>query len=574
MKQSQNDLILSILNKIMEEELKNGNNLLSSIEILYIVFKAKMEKISLDLPTKEIVTKIFLNNKVPHTVQIFSFHKLNLFENITISDIKTFVLDSYKSIIFAESKRVVSQTTMPRGISKLLTELLDINNSDEVVVTGSDISHDLSLQLAELYPSSNFTVFYNHEKLNELFSMIAEILDYKIKYNLQDFFRIDKKFHVKTIFCIPTWGAKTENTSMEKFIQEKGYEFHITRSEDAYILKTLEMLSEDGIAILCVPFGILHRQNNPVLTYLIDNKHISSVIVLAQGLFPIGQVKTALLIISKKANPNIRLVNASEFYSKNRKLCNEITGTDIMDIFNAYTNDSKYATTVSNERIANNFYSLNPTEYLQNPVIKIQGLPDNMKFVKLSEILANKPIRGVLIKSEILDKKVNNANFYYLTQKNIIDNQISVELQSIPEQYNKIKYCLNENDIVLSFIMSDIIKVAIAQNIGDQKILVSNMLYKLTPNTQKIHPVYLKMILENEETVKILKAYASGLGATTTLSIQTLCDIQIPLPPMKMQAEIVAKYEQLQEHKRILMEELKNIENSKRLLFVTSFQKR
>ena len=62
-----------------------------------------------------------------------------------------------------------------------------------------------------------------------------------------------------------------------------------------------------------------------------------------------------------------------------------------------------------------------------------------MKFVKLSEILANKPIRGVLIKSEILDKKVNNANFYYLTQKNIIDNQISVELQSIPEQYNKIK---------------------------------------------------------------------------------------------------------------------------------------
>lgn len=558
----------------MEEELKNGNNLLSSIEIIYIVFKAKMEKISLDLPIKEIVKKIFSNKKVPHTIQNLSFSRLNIFENIGIEDIRTFIFDSYKSIIFTESKRVVSETIMPKGISKLLTELLDPDNSEEVVVAGSDISHDLSIQLAELSPSTNFTVFYNHEKLNELFSMIAEILDYKIKYNLQDFFRIDENFHAKTIFCIPTWGVKTENTSMEKFIQEKGFGFNITRSEDAYILKTLEMLSEDGIAILCIPFGILYRQKNPVLTYLIDNKHVSSVIVLAQGLFPIGQVKTALLIISKKKNLNIRLVNASEFFSKNRKQCNEITGTDIMDIFNAYTNDSKYATTVSNERIANNFYSLNPTEYLQNPVIKIQGLPGNMKFVKLSEVLTNKPIRGILIKSEILDKKVNNADFYYLTQKNIVDNQITTELQKIPEQVNKMKYCLKENDIVLSFIMSDIIKVAIAQNIGDQKILVSNMLYKLSPNTEKIHPVYLKMVLENEETVKILKAYASGLGATTTLSIQTLCDIQIPLPPMEMQAEIVTKYEQLQEHKRILMEELKNIENSKRLLFVTSFQKR
>ena len=133
---------------------------------------------------------------------------------------------------------------------------------------------------------------------------------------------------------------------------------------------------------------------------------------------------------------------------------------------------------------------------------------------------------------------------------------------------------MKENDIIISVVTTDVIKVAMAKDIGDLKIVVSNMLYKLTPNSDKVRPLFLKAVLSNPAASRLFKAYSTGAGATSTLPIDVLCNTEITLPPLDKQDIFVKNYEELMNTRLMLVEQIHKIDKSKDLLFVRSFQEK
>lgn len=64
-------------------------------------------------------------------------------------------------------------------------------------------------------------------------------------------------------------------------------------------------------------------------------------------------------------------------------------------------------------------------------------------------------------------------------------------------------------------------------------------------NTDKVNPVYLELILGSKTYQDIFKAASSGATSMTRLSIYSLMNIAVPLPPLVVQEAMVAKIEKL-----------------------------
>ena len=103
---------------------------------------------------------------------------------------------------------------------------------------------------------------------------------------------------------------------------------------------------------------------------------------------------------------------------------------------------------------------------------------------------------------------------------------------------------------------------------------MSNMLYKLTPNPDKVHPLFLKAVLSNPAASRLFKVYSTGTGATSTLPIDVLCNTEITLPPLEKQNMFVKNYEDLMNTRHMLVEQIHKIDKSKDLLFLKSFQEK
>ena len=84
----------------------------------------------------------------------------------------------------------------------------------------------------------------------------------------------------------------------------------------------------------------------------------------------------------------------------------------------------------------------------------------------------------------------------YLTVSDIQDNYILPSLRCLKNiEEREIKYCLKENDIVVAKMGQP--KIGLVGDIGENKIILSQNLYVLRPDTAKINPVYLRAFFES-----------------------------------------------------------------------------
>lgn len=537
-----------------------------------LVLKAKQNNISLDKSSRELIEELYEND--------FSFifsgvdiKNLSSFNDVTIEDLISFVSD-FQAALASYGKRS-PEIIIPEKVITLNCKLIELSENDNLDMIGEACPVS-AIQVAKTYSLSDIYTYSLQYRYKEFAALVSDVLGYKARFIAGEYYLFNYIEHAKKVISFPMWCCNTEHTVMGTYLEEKGYKPTHNNSTEAGILFAVDALTEEGTAAVCVPLGLIQKTDNSVLKDIINKKLLKAVVTLPGGIFQSTDIKTAILILTKKKNDTVRFVNGSEFFSKNRKLCNELSDTNIMEITNAYYNKSEYAKDVIIEDIKAKNYSLNYINYFVEPKIVITGM-GSKKYpsVKLSEVLLAKPIRGTLIKSEVLNAETGNTTYRYLTSKNIIDNEIDQYLPEIPEQDKKVdKYCLKENDIILSVVTTDVIKVAIAQNIGELKIVVSNMLYKLTPNPEKVRPLFLKAVLSHPDAARVFKAYSSGSGSTSTLPIDVLCNTEIILPPLDKQDIFVKNYEELMNTRSMLVEQIHKIDKSKDLLFVTSFQEK
>lgn len=550
----------------------NPYNVLNLYVICALVLKAKQNGISLDKSSVGLVKELYKND-YPNILHEIDINNLSFFEDVNIEDLKYF-LQNYQSTLSINGKRDL-EFFIPEKIVSLICKLLELTDTDTLNMFGETCPF-AALHIANTYSLSDIHTYSMQYNSKEVAELLSEVLSYKINFIAGEYYLFNYIEQTNKVISFPMWYCDTQHSAMGTYLAEKGYKSTNHNSTEAGILIALDALKADGIAAVCVPLGLIQKRDNPVIKDIIEKKQIKAIISLPGGIFPTTEIKTAVLILSKKQNDSVRFVNGSEFFTKNRKLRNELSDTNIMEITNAYFNKSEYAKNVTIEEIKAKDYSLNYINYFVEPKIIIAGLGRNKyPSVRIADVLLAKPIRGTLIPSEVLDSEAGNSSYRYLTAKKIIDNEICLDLPEIPEQDKKIdKYCLKENDILLSVVTTDIIKVAIAKEIGDLNIVVSNMLYKLTPNPGKVRPLFLKAVLSNPAAARLFKVYSTGAGATSTLPIDILCNTEITLPPLEKQDIFVKNYEELMHTRSMLIEQIRKIDKSKDLLFVKSFQEK
>lgn len=85
-------------------------------------------------------------------------------------------------------------------------------------------------------------------------------------------------------------------------------------------------------------------------------------------------------------------------------------------------------------------------------------------------------------------------------------------------------------------------KVAIVPS-NNRKGIINQALLKLTPSTEKIDTVFLKYLLEGDEIQDKYFRNQPGVAIQNVASVSTLKSMKIPLPPLDIQREIVARIE-------------------------------
>lgn len=106
------------------------------------------------------------------------------------------------------------------------------------------------------------------------------------------------------------------------------------------------------------------------------------------------------------------------------------------------------------------------------------------------------------------------------------------------EKFNEMKrFELNTGDLIMSC-SGTIGKIAIVPD-NIQRGIINQALLILSPN-KKVSDIYLKLWLQSENFQDSLKKYTKGAAIKNVASVKILKNIEIPLPPLPQQKQIVA----------------------------------
>lgn len=145
-----------------------------------------------------------------------------------------------------------------------------------------------------------------------------------------------------------------------------------SKADFAFVLHVLSYLSARGrAAIVCFP-GIFYRggAEQKIRKYLVDNNFVETVISLPPNLFYGTSIAVNILVLSKhKTESKTQLIDASgeDFFKKetNNNILLPEHIERIIDIFGNKEEVQYVATTIDNNKIAENDYNLSVSSYVE-----------------------------------------------------------------------------------------------------------------------------------------------------------------------------------------------------------------
>lgn len=548
----------------IERVLRNSNielNSNPSYLLILIAYLARKQNVTLNLTIEEIIKEITFKNFTPEYFSNVLDKKLSLEEYESIPE------DEMISYLTIPNSNMFSYSIhQPKGINELCCKILELNEKDSVLDIGSGLASFL------IYVEQSYTVksIEGIDISTEAILRakgIAEINNITLSLYVEDIFTIDTTKKYDKVFSLPPFKMAS-NECMQKYICEKfGLDFEKASSELCFMMKALDLLSKEGKAVICMPASIMYSNtkiNKEFNKYLIENNYLEAVIELPGNIFPNTGVKTALIVLSH-SNKDVRFVNASEMYTKERRGENVLLSDNVKNIYESFVSDSKFSKTISTIDISKKDFSLSPNNYLLSPKIILKKISD---YKQLQELVEMKILRGVQIKADDLNDldTTNETGYYYLSLKNIRNGTIDENLtniENIEEKYNK--YVLKENDMVLSLTATDAVKIAIATNIKNKKILVASNLYIIRLKNM-INPFFLKALFETEEAQNLFASFTVGTSLPT-ISIDFLNKLEIPVPPLSVQNKIASRYLSMSEEKNSLLSRYEKLTSVQKQLF-------
>lgn len=446
-----------------------------------------------------------------------------------------FLLSAYKHILNQNTEKRLGDKLKPDDRKKLATNFV-----------GYDISPDMvRLSLANMYLHGfatpqihEYDTLSSEDRWQETFDVIL----------------------ANPPFMTPKGGIRPH----------KKFGVQANKAEVLFTDYIAEHLNSNGRAGIVVPNGIVATTQTAYkqLRKLLIQDSLLAVISLPAGCFnPYSGVKTSILILDKKLAHKSNDILFIKVENDGFDLGAQRSPIEINDLPTALKILTDYKGSIEGK---NEFdiarYKIEATvtnkeTLLQSSNIlltkdkfKSNGTNIHSKFdvVKLESVCKFKrgPFGGSL-KKEIF---VNEGYLVY-EQYHAINNDFNFGRYFITEtkfkEMNGFEVLPNDLLISCSGTMG---KIAIVPEKA-KKGIINQALLKLTPDTSKINPKYLKRILESESIQSIYFRDQEGAAIQNVASVKVLKDIEIPLPSIEIQNLLIVEIE-------IVQEEIQTLRNS------------
>lgn len=539
---------------LMELNFRPEDAGISDLVIAFAAFVAKKHSMSPSVS----VTEALSGDDVPDAVKGFIFGvgskwadlSLSRFEKVSDEDIKNYITDK-----IAERNERVGYVhgvqNQPDTLNILNACLLDIKATDSVVDFGTGFA-SFPIYVANNYKYKKLEGIEIDSKTRLYASLLAYLSGFDITITLGDVLKLSDAEKYNKIHAFPDLNSETVNPFLDKIC---------------------ELLSDDGRAVVFLAQGFLFnevRGHKEERQKLIDGGFLEAVIELPVGVLqPFAGVNTCLLVLSKN-NKSLRMVDASDFHEKTRRGVSSLTAEAAEEIVKFMRQDSDKSRTLDYEVIKANDYCLGSRLYFLEEKI---SLPVADNYVKLSDLLEDKFMRGAQIKASELEKleSEEDTGIFYASAKDIQDNQLSKELKHLKSLDDNLEgIVLKEEDILLVMAITGSLKVACVEKLEGRKIIPASNIYIIRLDRSKILPTYFKMLLETEQAMKNFDAFSSGMGIRS-ISVEYLNKLQIPLPPLEVQNKMVTKYKQIEDESGQLKERLAALAKEKGEIITTLF---
>ena len=203
------------------------------------------------------------------------------------------------------------------------------------------------------------------------------------------------------IVANPPYGVKWDSPQ-ELLNDERFYKYGKiapkANMEISFLQHIEHYLSDKGIAAILLPVGVLFRtgSENKILSYLIDNQILESVILLPKNMFYSTSIPVVCIVLKKSvSNDGVFLVDATDLYKKEGKQ-NILTSNNIDKIMDLYGNkkETQISKHISLEEIKENNYNLNINRYIERIKeeeidIDIIGKEIKENLIKLNDLKEN-----------------------------------------------------------------------------------------------------------------------------------------------------------------------------------------
>lgn len=480
-------------------------------------------------------------------------------------ELLAFVLFSSNYLDYNDKKVVFE------GSTKLYLNLLDIKNNDKILIL-EDKDLDSSFLIESSFKNSNITIYSNKKSSDIDISLIPEVYNNielelltdergRPKSNFEYLkTRVEQKEKLDKILLAPSLTFEYSKNDEEKYRNMIQNDFNFqneilekTSLEWLFNLLTINHLKDDGRALSVVKINTLSNlKNKNIRKYFIENGYIESIILLPENIL-IGSSVSLALIVFSKGNKKIRFVDASSFYTKERRKKGErlnptkkiLEENNIRDIFKFLNSDDNSEISISKgiKEFSENDYNLDVIE-------NIEVIPEFENSKKIKELIDKKIIKDIIRGSQIsLDelkdlRSHEETPYIYLTLSNINDGFIEYEniedyLKKIPEKQEK--FCIKNNVFLISKIGNPPYKFVVAQIPENRKIIASGNFAIIEVNEKKLNPWYLAAFFTTDIGVKVLKKAYIGVNFSS-LSIKKLEEIAIPVPSIEEQNRIAQRY--------------------------------
>lgn len=457
------------------------------------------------------------------------------------------------------------------GSTRLYLNLLDIKDNDKILIL-EDKDLDSSFLIESSFKNSNITIYSNKKSSDIDISLIPEVYNNielelltdergRPKSNFEYLkARVEQKEKLDKILLAPSLTFEYSKNDEEKYRNMIQNDFNFqneilekTSLEWLFNLLTINHLKDDGRALSVVKINTLSNpKNKNVRKYFIENGYIESIILLPENIL-IGSSVSLALIVFSKGNKKIRFVDASNFYTKERRKKGDrlnptkkiLEENNIRDIFKFLNSDDNSEISISKgiEEFSENDYNLDVIE-------NIEVIPEFENSKKIKELIDKKIIKDIIRGSQISLDELKDLRSYeetpyiYLTLSNINDGFIEYEniedyLKKIPEKQEK--FCIKNNVFLISKIGNPPYKFVVAQIPENRKIIASGNFAIIEVNEKKLNPWYLAAFFMTDIGVKVLKKAYIGVNFSS-LSIKKLEDIAIPVPSIEEQNRIAQRY--------------------------------